>query len=343
MVLFCIITIYKKGNREGGSNMKKRVIGRSGIQVSPMGLGCWAIGGQFYMDGKIDGYGETDDKESIRAIHTALDLGINFLDSSDAYGIGHSEEVIGEALEDRREKAVIATKFGFVGNEATKTLHGYNLTPDYIERACDASLRRLRTDYIDLYQLHVWEVGISELDSVIDTLDRLVSKGKIRTYGWSTDLLSGIKLIAEKDNCSAIQQEYSIVKGDDRIVHFCEENNLASINRSPLAMGLLTGKFKKNFKISQDDVRGAGFSWAEHAFKDGKPNEEAYKKLEAIRDILTSKGRTPAQGALAWIWGKSNVTIPIPGFKTAKQVEENAKAMEFGPLTPEQIHEIEIV
>ena len=323
--------------------MEERVLGRSGIRVSPMGLGCWAIGGQFYMDGKIDGYGKTDDRESIKAIQAALDLGINFIDTSDAYGIGHSEKLIGEALEGRRERAVIATKFGYIGNEATKTLHGYNLTPDYIERACNASLRRLRADYIDLYQLHVWEVGISDLDSVTETLDRLVAMGKIRTYGWSTDLFSGVKLIAQKDNCSAIQQEYSIVKGDDKIVHFCEDNNLASINRSPLAMGLLTGKFKKDSKISQDDVRGSGFSWVEHAFKDGKPNEEAYKRLEAIRDILTSKGRTPAQGALAWIWGKSNVTIPIPGFKTAKQVEENAKAMEFGPLTPEQIHEIEIV
>ena len=228
-----------------------------------------------------------------------------------------------------------------MGNEATKTLCGYNLSPDYIERACEASLRRLRTDYIDLYQLHVWEVGISELDSVTNTLDKLVSKGKIRTYGWSTDLLSGIKLIANKENCSAIQQEYSIVKSNDDIIHFCEANNLASINRSPLAMGLLTGKFSKTTKISQDDVRGSGFSWAEHIFKNGKPNEEAYKKLEAIREILTSNGRTRAQGALAWIWGKSNVTIPIPGFKTVKQVEENVGAIEFGSLTQKQIQEID--
>ena len=106
-------------------------------------------------------------------------------------------------------------------------------------------------------------------------------------------------------------------------------------------MGLLTGKFNKNSKLSQEDVRGVGFSWAEHAFKDGKPNEEAYKKFEAIREILTSNGRTPAQGALAWIWGKSNVTIPIPGFKTVKQIEENVRAMDFGPLTQEQIQEID--
>ncbi|NLV35661.1 MAG: aldo/keto reductase [Clostridiaceae bacterium] len=321
--------------------MEQRVLGRSGIKVSPMGLGCWAIGGQFYMDGKIDGYGQTDDKESIKAIHAALDLGVNFLDTSDAYGVGHSEAVIGEALEGRRNQAVIATKFGYLGNEATKTLCGYNLEPDYVERACDASLRRLRTDYIDLYQLHVWEVGISELDSVMDTLDRLVEIGKIRTYGWSTDLLSGIKLIAQNDNCSAIQQEFSIIKGDERIIGFCEDNNLASINRSPLAMGLLTGKFGKDTRVSNNDVRGSGYSWAKHIFVDGKPNEDAYRKLEAVRDIFTSEGRTLAQGALAWIWGKSNVTIPIPGFKSVKQVEENIRAMEFGPLTAKQMQELE--
>lgn len=321
--------------------MERRTLGRSGIKVSPMGLGCWAIGGPFYMDGKVNGYGQIDDRESIRAIHTALDLGINFLDTSDAYGIGHSEAVIGEALEGRREEVVVATKFGFFGNEATKTLYGSILSHDYIERACDASLRRLRTDYIDLYQLHVWEIGISELDSVTETLDRLVSKGKIRTYGWSTDLLGGVKLIAEKQNCSAIQQEYSIIKGNDDIIRLCEEQNLASINRSPLAMGLLSGKFSKDSQIPQGDVRGSGFSWANHIFIDGKPNYEAINKLDAIRDILTSNGRTPVQGALAWIWGKSNVTIPIPGFKTVKQIEENIKAMDFGPLTSEQMKEID--
>lgn len=321
--------------------MEERILGKSNIKVSPMGLGCWAIGGQFYMDGKIDGYGDVDDNESVRAIHAALDMGINFLDTSDAYGIGHSEEVIGKALEGKRNQVVIATKFGYFGNEASKTLYGYYLNPDYIERACDASLRRLRTDYIDLYQLHVWEVGISELNSVMDTLDRLVSKGKIRTYGWSTDLLQGVKLIAEKDNCCAIQQEYSIIKGNDEILRFCEDNNLASISRSPLAMGLLTGKFNRDSILSKEDVRGSGHSWAEHIFKNQRPNENAIRKLDAIRDILTSDGRSLAQGALAWIWGKSKVTIPIPGFKTVKQVEENAKAMEFGPLTEKQMKDIE--
>lgn len=321
--------------------MKRRLLGKSGIEVSPMGLGCWAIGGRFYFDGKTNGYGNTDDKESIKAIHTALELGVDFMDTADAYGIGHSEALIGEALEGRREQVVIATKFGFFGNEATKTLHGTNISPDYIERACEASLRRLRTDYIDLYQLHVGDIGISEIDFVADSLDQLVAKGKIRTYGWSTDNLNAAKLISERNNCSAIQHQCNVVENNSAMIHLCEDKNLASINRSPLAMGLLTGKFNKESFIAKDDVRGAGYSWAESAFKDGKPNKTALARLDAIRDILSSGGRTLVQGSLAWLWATSDVTIPIPGFKTVEQIKENTKAMEFGPLTKEQTKEID--
>lgn len=321
--------------------MEQRVLGQSGIKVSPMGLGCWAIGGQFYMDDKIDGYGETDDNISITAIQTALDLGINFIDTSDAYGIGHSEWLIGEAIKGRRSQIVLATKFGYIGSEATKTLQGYNVTPDYIERACEASLRRLQTDYIDLYQLHVWEIGLSEIDSVIQTLDKLVSKGKIRTYGWSTDLTGGAKLFAEQQNCSAIQQQLNILGGNEELLKLCEEKRLASINRSPLAMGFLSGKFKRDTILTKDDVRGAGHAWTEAVFKDGKPNSLVCDKLNAIRDILTIGGRTLVQGSLAWIWAKSEITIPIPGFKTIEQIKENAKSIDFGPLSQVQMMEID--
>lgn len=306
-----------------------------------MGLGCWAIGGQFYFEGKPDGYGRVDDDESIRAIQRALDLGVNFLDTSDAYGVGHSERLIGRALAARREQAVIATKFGYFGSQDTKTLHGVNLAPDYIERACDASLKRLNTDYIDLYLLHVWEVSISELQSVGDTLDGLVAKGKIRSYGWSTDLLGGAELFAQRPNCVAIEQQLNVFEGSLELVQLCEEKNLASLNRSPLAMGILSGKFTADSILPKDDVRGAGFPWYEAIFKDGRPTQEALRKLESIREILTSNGRTPAQGALAWIWAKSGITIPLPGFKNVRQVEENAKALEFGPLTEAQVAEVD--
>lgn len=318
----------------------KRVLGRSGIEVSPLGLGCWAIGGSFIFGGMADGWGDVDDAESIKAIHRAYELGINFLDTADCYGIGHSEEIIGKAVRGKRNSFVIATKFGHFGNEATKTLHGTNVTPDYIERACDASLKRLNTDYIDLYQLHEWNLLISDVEPVCTTLDKLVEKGKIRTYGWSTDLVNGARLFAERSNCSAIQHCLNVFQDTPPMIDFCETNNLASINRSPLAMGFLSGKFTAESLLPKDDVRGAGHSWVPY-FQDGKPAPEFMEKLDSVKEILTSNGRTLVQGALAWIWGKSGNTIPIPGFKTVKQVEENAKAMEFGPLSPGQMDEID--
>lgn len=322
------------------SEVSKRKLGRSGIEVSSLGLGGWAIGGQFLFNGICDGWGDVDDNESIRAIHRALELGVNFVDTADCYGVGHSEEVIGKAIAGKRNSVVIATKFGYYSNEATKTVYGTNVTPTYVERACDASLKRLNTDYIDLYQLHVGDIPVSDVDPICQTLDRLVEKGKIRTYGWSTDLVDSAKLFAERANCSAIQHCFNVFDNNTELVKLCENNNLASINRTPLAMGFLSGKFTAESLFSKDDVRGAGHSWLTY-FKDGKPVPELLKKLDSVKEILTSNGRTPVQGALAWIWGKSSSTIPIAGFKTVKQVEENAKAMEFGPLLQEQIEEID--
>lgn len=318
----------------------KRKLGRTGIEVSAVGLGCWAIGGQTYMDGKADGWGNVDDAESIRAIHRALELGVNFIDTADAYGIGHSEEIVGKAIAGKRDEVVISTKFGYFGNEATRTLHGSNTAADYIERSCDASLRRLSTDYIDLYLLHVWEISISNVYSVCDTLDKLVAKGKIRSYGWSTDLVGGAGIFAQRRNCSAIQHNLNVFNDAPEMIQLCQNNNLASINRSPLAMGLLTGKFTAASRISKEDVRGAGYDWVPY-FKDGKPQPEFLEKLDAVKRILTSEGRTLAQGALAWIWARSDNAIPIPGFKSVKQVEENVKAMEFGPLSKSQTNEID--
>jgi aryl-alcohol dehydrogenase-like predicted oxidoreductase len=317
-----------------------RKLGKSGIEVSALGLGCWAIGGQMYMEGKDDSWGSVDDAESIRSIQRAFELGVDFLDTSDAYGVGHSEEIIGKAIAGKRDKIVISTKFGYFGNESTRTLHGINISPDYIERACDASLKRLSTDYIDLYLLHVWEISISDIYSVCDTLDKLTEKGKIRFYGWSTDLIDGARIFSERKNCSAVEHTLNVFNDAPELISLCKKNNLASINRSPLAMGLLTGKFTKTSKLSKNDVRGAGYDWVPY-FKDGRPGKEFLKKLDSVKEILTSKGRTLAQGAIAWVWGRSDNTIPIPGFKNIKQVEENAKAMEFGPLTKEQMTEID--
>ncbi len=319
-----------------------RTLGRSKIEVSALGLGCWAIGGPFILNGMSDGWGDIDDAQSIKAIHRALELGINLLDTADCYGVGHSEEVIGKAIAGNRSSVVIATKFGFFGNEATKTLHGTNITPAYIERACDASLKRLGSDYIDLYQLHVGDILVSEVESVGDALDKLVNKGKIRAYGWSTDNLDAASLFAKRADCCAIQYNLNVFFDAPAMTKLCEANSLAGISRGPLAMGFLSGKFSADTIISNEDVRGAGHTWVPY-FKEGKPVPEFLKALEAVREVLSSNGRTLVQGALAWIWGKSDVTVPIPGFKTIAQVEENAKAMEFGPLTQAQMDEIDSI
>jgi aryl-alcohol dehydrogenase-like predicted oxidoreductase len=317
-----------------------RTLGRSGIKVSALGLGCWAIGGPFLLGGLQDGWGDVDDKESIRAMHAAFDLGVNFVDTADAYGVGHSEQVVGQAVLGRRSRMVISTKFGFFGNESTKMLHGVNLDPDYAERACDASLKRLNTDYIDLYLLHVGDISVSQIGPILDALDRLVEKGKIRTYGWSTDLADGAAAFAKRPNCSAIEHDMNVFVDAPEMVALCEANYLASVNRMPLAMGLLSGKFTRDSNLPKDDVRGAGHGWVRY-FKDGRPEPAFLKMLDGVRDMLTSGGRTLAQGALCWLWGRSENTIPIPGFKSVKQAEENAKAMAFGPLTKLQMQEID--
>lgn len=322
--------------------MKKFTRKIGDIEVSAMGLGCWAIGGQFFLDGKADGYVNVEDGESIRAIRRAYDLGITFFDTADAYGAGHSELLLGRALKGIRNKVVIASKFGNIYNEDTKEVSGVDSSPAYIKKALKESLLRLKTDYIDLYLLHIWSLPEEEAVIVADTLDELVKEGLIRTYGWSTDNLGCAKVFAPRNNCTAIEHNLNIFESAEAIVDICESNNLASINRSPLAMGLLSGKFNVNTKIPKNDVRGAGHEWVKY-FADGKPKREFLDKLVAVREILTSDGRSLVQGALAYIWAVSDNTIPIPGFRNVKQVEENARAMEFGPLFKEQINEIDYI
>ena len=322
-----------------------RHLGRSGIPVSALGLGCWAIGGPFAStEGMPLGWSQVDDNESVRAIHKALDMGITFFDTADIYGAGHSEEILNKALAGRSEDVVIATKFGMVFNTSTKQFIGQDASPEYIRKAVEASLNRLKREYIDLYQLHLKDYSIEDVGPTREMLETLVQEGKIRGYAWSTDDYEKVKFFAEGPNCIAVQHELNIFVGNPMILELCEEKNLASINRGPLAMGLLTGKYHDNSTFPADDVRTIMHLFDDEYysfFKDGKPVLELLKKIEAIREVLMSDGRTLAQGALSWIWARSEKTIPIPGFKTVKQVEENAGAMQFGPLTSEQMLEID--
>ena len=221
-----------------------RKLGRSGIAVSAMGMGCWAIGGPFWSGDTPHGWGEVDDGESIRAIQTCIYMGINFFDTANVYGAGHSEMVLARAIEGCRDKVIIATKFGSTFDEKTKQTTGSDASPEGIRQACEESLRRLNTDYIDLYQFHINNFPVSEAQGVRNTLEDLVREGKIRTYGWSTDFSDRARFFAEGENCSTIQLQLNVLNDNPEVILVCEESDLAAINRGPLAMGLLTGKYK---------------------------------------------------------------------------------------------------
>ena len=318
----------------------KRKLGRSGIEVSALGMGCWAIGGPFWSDDTPLGWGEVDDRESIRAIHAALAKGVNFFDTADVYGAGHSERVLAEALKGRRGEVVIATKFSNQFDEETRQVTGNSADPDHIRKACEASLNRLNTEYIDLYQFHDNGYPSDQAELVRDALEGLVKAGKVRAYGWSTDFPDRAAVFAKGEHCSAIQLQLNVLDDNPEVIDLCERHNLAAINRGPLAMGLLTGKYTATTAPSSDDVRGERSpEWMKY-FKDGKPNPDWLEKRDSIREILTSGGRSLAQGALAWLWARSETTIPIPGFRTVAQVEDNCGALMHGPLNADQMAEI---
>ncbi|MFB4270541.1 aldo/keto reductase [Nonomuraea sp. GTA35] len=319
--------------------MTFRQLGRSGIQVSAIGFGAWAIGGPFTSGGKPAGWGEVDDEESVAAVRRALDLGITFFDTADVYGTGHSERVLSRALAGRRDEVVIATKFGNVFDAGTRTVTGRDLSPGYIRQACRASLDRLGTDRIDLYQLHIGDAPLEQVDDLVATLEELVDDGLIRAYGWSTDDPERAAAFAKGPHCAAVQHELSVLRDAPAMLAVCETHELASVNRGPLAMGLLSGKYGPQSRLPMNDVRGDSPAWMT-LFRDGRPAPEFLAMMEAIRDILTSGGRTLAQGALGWLLGRSDRTVPIPGIRTVAQAEENAAALRHGPLSAAELARI---
>ena len=322
--------------------MLKRTFGKSGLEVSALGMGCWAIGGPWTWDQPGEtpypaGWGDTDDDESTRAVHTAIDLGVNFFDTAANYGAGHSEVVLGQALKGKRDKVVIATKFGHIVNEEKKTVYG---DPDQIIKNVrtdvENSLRRLQTDYIDIYQLHAGDYDPKRALELQIILEELVSAGKIRWYGWSTDIVDSAREFAAGRHCTSIQFRLNAIYDNAAMRKVCAEFDLAGINKDPLNKGILTGKFNSTSKFPSNDIRSrADFS-----------DPEIVKRLiivDELRDILTSNGQTMAQGALAYIWALDERMVPIPGFKSVKQVKENAGAMQFGPLTDSQVKEIQTI
>lgn len=321
------------------STVMTRTLGRSSIEVSALGMGCWAIGGPFWAGDLACGYGEVDDAESIRAIHRALDLGVTLFDTAGVYGCGHSERILGQALGNRRANVLIATKVGDQFDEETRRITGGLDDPRLgVRQACEGSLRRLQTDYIDLYQLHFNDYDFERATEVREEMEQLVAEGKIRYYGWSTDDPERALFFAQGPHCTAIQHTLNVFEDNPAILAVCEEHNLASINRGPLAMGLLTGKYTSREQIGREDIRLSDLPWN---YLNSERLPGLLQRLDVVREILTADGRTLAQGALGWLWARSGQTIPIPGFKTVKQVEENAAAMEFGPLNKVHMRQIE--
>ena len=323
-----------------------RVLGRSGIEVSALGMGCWAIGGPWTFNGAPAGWSEVDDSESRRALDRAFELGVTFFDTAANYGAGRSERLLGQAFKTRRDEVVIATKFGYDVNENDQSVVAYEAdeadsdVASRLRKDVEASLQRLETDYIDVYQLHVWGLSVNRALDARDVLEQLVADGLIRTYGWSTDRTDAVRAFSSLPGCSVVQQGLSVLDdANPELLALCEEFDLASINRGPLGMGLLTGKFTPASTFAADDQRHLA-QW-HPGFRDGRPTADWLDKLAAIRGVLTSEGRTLAQGALAWIWARSPRTVPIPGFKTVAQVEENCGALAAGPLTADQMAEID--
>jgi len=318
--------------------MQARRLGWTNLEVGPLGLGCWAIGGATQFRGSHFGWGQIDEDEAIRAIHVALDAGVTFIDTADIYGTGRSERIVGEALADRRDRVVIATKFGLTFDEYSGQMTGRDASPTYIKHACEASLQRLGTDYIDVYQFHVGNYDPNAVDPILDTLDGLVTEGKIRYYAWGTEP-EGVRHFVDRGHCPATQFGLNMLTmffaEADQMLAFCEEHDLLAIANGPLGKGILTGKFDQATRFTEGDLRHQrGWHVQEGAVSKG------LHLIEQLRDVLTSDGRTVTQAALGALWARSERCLPIPGFKTVAQVRENVDAIEYGPLSPQQMHEI---
>lgn len=313
------------------ANLYKRKIPKLNVETTALGMGTWPIG---------DGWGKTDNEESMRALNTALQLGVRVFDTADIYGLGLSEELLGKALENHREDVIIITKFGGTFDPKTNR-RAEDASPEHVREAVHASLKRLRTDYIDIYLLHIWGYPLDKVAETMDTLEDLAGEGLIRGYGWSTDSTSRASAYSHRKHYVAVESELNLFHDTSEIATLCEDKQLLNINRTPLAMGLLSGKYTPQTpRLAENDIRTISPEWVTY-FKGGKVVPEFSKKLDQIREILTEDGRTLVQGALGWIWARSPMTLPIPGFKTVKQVEENAKALEYGPLKPSQMKAID--
>lgn len=300
--------------------MHYRKLGRTGLTVSEIGFGGWAIGGPTDASGTPFGWGRTNDDESIAAIRRALTMGVTFFDTADSYGFGRSESLLGIVLSRSRHDVVIATKAGVV-RDATGRL-GKDFSQSHLLHAVDGSLKRLRTDYIDVFQLHNPPVDILRRDEIHETMDRLQEAGKIRFWGLSvTTPEEGIEVI-KRGWGYVLQVLYNVINQAPaaELFPFAKEKGYGIIARVPLASGLLSGKFRVDTHFPEDDVR--------QNFLTPKRLEEVIPRIDEAKSIIGGTARTLAEGALRFVLANDAVSTTIPGMRTVRQVEMNVSADE---------------
>jgi aryl-alcohol dehydrogenase-like predicted oxidoreductase len=318
-----------------------RSLGVGGRQLAAVGVGTWALGGPFTFDGRDAGWGEVDDAESIRALHAAIHAGVTLIDSAPAYGTGHAERVVGQALAALpatvRESVAVATKFGLRIDEGRRTGGGNDVRPEAIRAECEASLRRLGLDTVDLYQLHGGAETVAAAEDVVATCEELLAEGKIRSFGTAQDDAQTLAVFTGSDGCVAVQTQVNVFGWTAATLDAARAHGLAVLARSPLAMGMLSGKYHSANRPQAGDVRLDTPYWD---YFDADTMPGWLQRLDTVRELLTVGGRTLVQGALGYLLALDPSIIPLPGIRTEQQARENASVLSLGPLPQAETAEI---